>query len=257
MEGWQSSAALNLAHDGVGLQLSGGVNMAESFRGAQVGVVNVAGAVDGLRLGVVNVAKQTRGFGLGVVNVTDHEDGESFAIINLVGNGIHDVAVYGTDVLLSNLAVKFGSRHLYTTFSLGFQPGTAVADGGGPLHLDSGNRRWGFGGGLGWRQPLSDGFLHMLEIEAVTTNVQPELTGPGNDVDFTIPGKHLMLNTLRAQLGLRLAPHVALLAGVGANVLVAQENADFTGPFSSWGQRYQSGGTTVRIYPGFLLGLQI
>ncbi|HVV49482.1 MAG TPA: caspase family protein, partial [Polyangia bacterium] len=114
--GLQSAAGLNVADDGSGLQLSGGANVARTFRGAQIGVVNVAGRGDGFRLGVVNVARETRGFQLGVVNVAARDDGESFALLNLVGNGIHDLAVFGTDALLSNVGLKLGGRHLFTSF---------------------------------------------------------------------------------------------------------------------------------------------
>jgi hypothetical protein len=104
---------------------------------AQIGVLNAAGVSDGFRLGVVNVA--------------EHDDGKSFAILNLIGNGIHDVAVYGTDALLSNVGVELGGRHLFTSFSFSYQPGDATAS--GPVRLAGGDRRWGYGGGFGWSGP--------------------------------------------------------------------------------------------------------
>ena len=244
--GLQSAAGLNLADEGSGLQLSGGANVARTFHGSQIGLVNVASAADGFRLGVVNVAHETRGFQLGILNVAAHDDGESFAVLNLIGNGIHDVTLFATDALLSNVGIKLGGRHLYTSLSFSYQPGDDL--GAGPAHLVSGSRRWGYGGGVGWRFPLRIGPLEQLDVEAVTTTLAPQLSAPDNNV---------MLNTARATLSIGVAPHTSVLVGVGANVVVATDERDFTGPLAGWGPTYHDGATTVHLYPGLLLGLQL
>jgi hypothetical protein len=259
--GLQSAAGLNLTDEGSGLQISGGANVARTFygsqigvlnltkegsHGSQIGVVNLASAADGFRLGVVNVAHETHGFQFGVINVAAHDDGESFAVLSLIGNGIHDVALFATDALLSNVGIKLGGRHLYTSFSFSYQPGDDVE--AGAVHLSSGSRRWGFGGGFGWRQPLRLGPLQSVDIEAVTNTLAPTLEASDQGV---------MLNTARATLAFGIAPHTALLVGAGVNVVVAPSNRDFDGTFAGWGGTYHDGATTVRLYPGFLLGLQI
>jgi hypothetical protein len=244
--GLQSAAGLNLTDEGSGLQLAALANVARSFHGAQIGVVNVAGAADGFRMGVVNAAGRTHGFQLGVINVASHDDGESLAVLNLVGNGIHDVAVFGTDALLSNVGIKLGGRHLFTSFSFSYQPGDDVA--AGPVHLVSGSRRWGYGGGLGWRVPLGIGPLEHVDLEAVTNTLVPHLSSADNNV---------MLNTARATLSIAVAPHTSVLVGVGANVVIATDQQDFTGPLAGWGPTYHDGATTVHLYPGLLLGLQM
>jgi hypothetical protein len=271
--GLQSTAGLNLADEASGLQASAGANVARSLHGAQLGVLNVAGTADGFRLGVINaaqdtrgfelgvvnvaqkthgfelgvlnVARETQGFRLGVVNVAAHADGESLALLNLVGNGIHSLSVYGSDALLSNIALDLGGRHLFTSFSFSYQPGDAVA--AGPIHLVRGSRRWGYGGGLGWRQPIGVGPLDHIDIEAVTTNLVPELSD----------GKGVMLDTLRVTLALTVLPRVSVLVGAGANVMVGTDSRDFDGLGTGWGSTHHDGATTVRLYPGFLLGLQI
>ena len=257
--GLQSAAGLNLVDQGSGLQASAGANVARSFHGAQIGVINVAGASDGFRLGVVNLERETRGFQLGVVNVgrethgfqmgvvnvAAHDDGESFALLNLIGNGIHDLSVYGTDALLTNLGIELGGRHLFTSFSFSYQPGDATA--GGPIRLTRGSRRWGYGGGLGWRQPIGVGALDHLDIEAVTSNLVPDLSD----------GNGVMLDTLRVTLAIAVMPQVSILVGAGANVSVATDSRDFQGLGTGLGSTTHDGATTVRIYPGFLLGLQI
>jgi caspase domain-containing protein len=244
--GLQSAAGLNLTEEGSGLQLAAGANVARTFHGSQIGVLNVASAADGFRLGVVNVAQETHGFQLGVINVAARDDGESLAVLNLVGNGIHDVALFATDALLSNVGIKLGGRHLYTSFSFSYQPGDDVP--AGPAHLVSGSRRWGYGGGLGWRIPLGIGPLEHVDLEAVTNTLAPRLSSTE---------KNVMLNTARATLSIGVAPHTSVLVGVGANVVVATDQQDFTGPLSGWGPTYHDGGTTVHLYPGLLLGLQM
>ena len=244
--GLQTAGGLNLTDEGSGLQISGGANVARTFHGAQVGVLNVAGAADGFRLGVVNVAHETRGFQFGVVNVARHDDGESFAVLSLIGNGIHDVALFATDALLSNVGLKLGGRHLYTSLTFSYQPGDDL--GAGPAHFVSGSRRWGYGGGLGWRFPLGLGPLEHIDLEGVTTTLSSQLSSANNNV---------MLNTARATLSIGIAPRTSVLVGVGANVVVATDQQDFTGPLAGWGPTYHDGGTTVHLYPGLLLGLQM
>jgi hypothetical protein len=246
LRGVQSAAGLNLADEAEGLQLSGGLNVARDVRGAQIGVINVAQTASGLRFGVINVGRDTRGFSLGVINVAAHDDGESFALLNFIGNGIHDLTLFGTDALLSNIGLKLGGRHLYTSFTFSYQPGDDVV--AGPVRIESSSRRWGYGGGLGWRQPVGLGRLTSIDIEAVTNTVSPTLEASGSGV---------MLNTARATLNVSLTPDVALLFGAGMNVVVATDNRDFSGALSGWGATYHDGATTVRLYPGLLLGLQL
>lgn len=244
--GLQLAAGLNLADAATGLQLAAGANVTRDFHGAQIGVVNVARAAEGFRLGVINAARQTGGFQLGVVNVASHDDGESFALLSLIGNGIHDLALYGTDALLTNVGIKLGGRHLFTSFSFSYQPGDALA--AGQVSLASGSRRWGYGGGLGWRLPLGVGPLDHLDLEAVTSTVTPALSSTDDKV---------MVDTARATLALSVARYTTVLLGVGANVVIGTDGRDFSGPLASWGGTYHDGATTVRLYPGFLLGLQI
>jgi hypothetical protein len=66
-----------------------------------------------------------------------------------------------------------------------------------------------------------------------------------------------MLNTARATLALSVARYTTVLVGLGTNVMVGTGGRDFNGPFAGWGSTYHHGATTVRLYPAFLLGLQI
>jgi hypothetical protein len=262
MKGLQISGVASAAQYMTGLQLSGVVNAADEMRGLQLGTVNVVrdgngsmqlGVVNvgvetaGFRLGVINVARRTRGFQFGVINVAEKDDGESFALFNLIGNGIHNVAFYATDAMLTNLAFKIGGRHLFTSLGASYQPGDALV-GGGPERFKYGTARWGADFGLGWRFYLPAGRLEALELEAHSTNVY-EVWG--------VSGHAPQLNALRLTASVRVARYLSIIGGVSANVAVAQEGTDLDLGFSGLGDVYHSGATTVRIYPGALLGLQI
>ncbi len=245
LHGAQFAAGLNLARHLEGAQI-GVVNYAQDAGGAQIGVVNGAGRGAGARIGVVNVASEAHGFQLGVINVAARQDdGESFALINLIGNGIHEATFFATDVMATNLAFKFGGRHLYTTLGYGFQPGDDLP--AGAAHFTRGTRRQGFEAGLGWRFPVERGPLAYLELEGDQVTLVNSWTTP-NDAP--------MVSTLGVHAGIRLIKDLVLLAGAGVNVAVGTDGQDADIALGLQNVSH-SGGTTVRIYPGLLLGLQI
>ena len=264
MRGAQLAAGVNFARAASGLQAAGGANVAEAAdgaqlapinyatasHGAQIGVVNAAGDADGLRIGVVNAARRTtRGFTLGVINVAPHDDGESFGVLNFIGNGIHDAYAYASDLFLTNVGVKLGSRHLYTSFGLGYQPGDDVAvEPNGSLTYVRGSRRFGLAGSVGWRIPVDHGLLSYLEIEAADVNVRSHWNNWNDQPQVA---------TLRLIAGMRLAPDFAVIAGAGVNTTIGINNVDLDLGFGLPQSVSHDGGTTVRVYPGFLLGFQI
>jgi hypothetical protein len=245
MRGLQLAGAVAVADEVRGLQLAT-VNAALTQRGMQLGVVNVVDDGAGLRFGVVNYARQTRGFQFGVVNYAKHDDGESFAIINVIGNGIHDFAAYATDAMLTNVAVKLGGRHLYTSLGASYQPGDALP--AGTQTIPRGGARWGTGLGVGWRFPVPAGPLEALEVEAHGMNVYRA---------WGVSGHPPLLGALRVVALVRVAPHLSLLGGVAGNVVVGQQGGDLDLSLGGPEQVVHDGGTTVRIYPGFIAGLQI
>ena len=260
MKGLQMAGGANWVGEGRGLQMAGGVNLAQRFTGLQMAPVNYAGTMDGFqfgvvnastaangfRFGVVNATGTSRGFQLGVVNVAKHDDGESFALINVIGNGIHDVSLFATDVMLTNVGFKLGGRHLYTHLMAGYQPGDELPAGTETFSADT--RRFATGVGVGWRFPVERGVLSFLELEGDWLQVRPVWKWTED-----APA----MGSLRLQAGLRIAPHLALLAGAGVNVAVATDGRDLDLGLDVAQGVYHSGRTTVRIYPGLLLGLQI
>jgi hypothetical protein len=230
-----------------GMQL-GTINVARNMNGIQLGVVNAGVDASGFRLSVINVARRSRGFQFGVVNVAERDDGESFALLNLIGNGIHDVAFYATDAMLTNLSFKLGGRHLFTSLGASYQPGDALPAGGGPERFERGTARWGTDVGIGWRFELPTGRFNMLELEAHSTMVY-EVWG--------VSGNAPAINSLRLTGGYQVARYLRVIGGVTANAVVAQDGTDLALNPGGLGGVYHSGDTTVRLYPGVLLGLQI
>jgi hypothetical protein len=236
---------VNYARRMRGFQL-GTVNVAGEAHGFQLGVVNAGDTASGFRFSVVNVARETRGFQFGVVNVAKHDDGESFAIINVVGNGIHALDAYASDVFLTNLGFKLGGRHLYTQFGAGYSPGDAVAAGTQVYSHSTG--RWGPTIAFGWRFFTEAGRLEHLDLEAGSATIY-RLWGANGDA----PG----VSSLRLVAGVRLMPHLKAVAGLSANVAVGQKGSDADLSLGGPEITGHDGATTVRIYPGFVAGLEL
>ena len=260
--GAQLAGGLNLADEINGAQLAP-INIASSTRGLQLGVVNVAGESTGAQISVINVAKRSRGFNVGVINIAKEHDGETFGLINIIGNGIHDVAAYATESMLSNVELKLGSRRVYTSFIFAYQPGdelATAAPGQPPTPLDRGSRRFGLGLGVGYRQPLDVGRLRFLEIEVSSLDLQSRLgRSPNGDVQINFGGSDNspILASTRAIVGVELARGLMAIGGLSMNAAIGWSGRDAdVGPHFL--QRVdRSGQTTIRQYPGLLLGLEI
>jgi hypothetical protein len=259
--GWhgvQMAGGLNLVDDLSGAQLAP-INIAHKVTGLQLGVVNVSGEASGSQFGVVNVAKHSRGFTFGVINLAREHDGESFGLVNIIGNGIHDVAAYATESMLSNVELKLGSRRVYTSFIFGYQPGDALLAGTTPQRFARGDRRYALGLGVGFRQPLDAGRLRFFEIEVSALNVEPGFRSGTDDSGFSFDfgNDAPLLASTRAIVGVELYRGLTAIAGLSMNAAIAWGGRDLDiGP--GFLQRSDtSGQTTVRQYPGLLLGLEI
>jgi hypothetical protein len=260
--GLQAASGANLARRAAGVQIAAGANIAGELRGAQIGdinyagggrglqlgIVNIADTLTGTRLGVINVARSSRAVEIGLINIAEHADGESIALLSLIGNGIHEVAVYSSDVMLTNLGLKLGGRHLYTELGVGYQPGDDLPAGTAPARFSRTNARWGWGAGFGWRFPIGAGVLEAAELEAFSNSIQPA---------FQVIDNAPQVASLRMLVNLRFAPHLTLLAGLTGNVAVATHSQDADLGLGLPENVVHSGTTTVRIYPGALLGLQL
>jgi hypothetical protein len=192
------------------------------------------------------------GFKLGVVNIAREHDGETLGLINLIWDGIHSFAAYASDTMLSNLELKLGSRHLYTSVQFAYRPGDDLA--AGTEHFQSSSRRYGFGLGLGYRQPLAAGRLRFLEVEASALDVHSSFDS-GNVFNFG--NDHPLLASLRLLLGFEIWSGLHAVVGISQNTAIAWGGRDLNIGSGVLQSVQHSGQTTVREYPGLLLGLQI
>jgi hypothetical protein len=193
-------------------------------RGTQIGVVNVASDVSGAQIGVVNVARRN--------------DGLSFGILPLVGNGYNHVTSWASDVSLANVGFKLGTPHVYTLWGFGVTNGdrvrkeTLLA-----VHF-----------GVGAHVTPWDGPL-FLDIDVVASSVdRSSELGENNDSQ---------LGTLRLMVGWQLARHLAVVGGPTYNVQTSWNGTDRQPGFGVAEHVIHDGSTTVRMFPGFVLGLQI
>jgi hypothetical protein len=246
--GDELAGGVNLADQISGAQLAP-LNVAAASTGAQIGVVNVASEETGAQIGVANVAKRSRGFKLGVVNVAGEHDGDTFGLVNVIGNGIHDVAVYATETMLSNVELQLGSRHIYTSYSFSYQPGDGVTTDANQIQqFHRGTRRIGYGLGIGYRKPLVAGPLRFLAIEAHGISVAS---------DFSRYDNTPLLASARVIAGFHILPGISAIAGLSDNVAIGLDGKDLDIGPGFLQSVSRSGGTTIRHYPGLLLGLQI
>jgi hypothetical protein len=254
-KGAQVAGGVNLADGISGAQLAP-LNIASMSSGAQIGVLNVAGDETGAQIGVANVANRSRGFKLGVVNFAKEHDGDTFGIVNIIGNGIHGVAAYATESMLTNVALQLGSRHIYTSYIFGYQPGdavttTTVTSGSSVTTVEQfhrGTRRIGYGLGIGYRQPLDLGPVRFLAIEA---------SAMGITSDFSTMNNTPLYASMRAVVGIQVVRGLSVIAGISDNAAIGLEdkNLDIGPGFLQSDSK--SGSTTVHHYPGLLLGMQI
>ncbi len=246
--GAQLAGGVNLADQISGAQLAP-LNIAAASTGAQIGVVNVANEETGAQLGVANVAKRSRGFKLGVVNVAGEHDGDTLGLINVIGNGIHNVAVYATETMLSNVELQLGSRHIYTSYSFSYQPGDEVTTDSNQIQqFHRGTRRIGYGLGVGYRQPLAAGPLRFLAVEASATSVVSDFSNYNNTP---------LLASTRVIVGFQIFRDLSAIAGLSDNAAIGLDGKDLNIGTGFLESVSRSGTTTIRHYPGLLLGLQI
>jgi len=217
----------------------GVVNVAGRLRGPMIGVVNVGGDVDGLQLGVVNVARKVRGLQLGVLNVGESVSGASVGVLSVIGDGYHDVALWGSDILPTNMGIKIGSRHVYTLLGGGI----------GPSDRDDNTPLYGVHFGLGVHvTPGIERFF--LDVDAVGTQFATN--------DDWASEENNTFAAARVTAGYRLLRYLSLTAGLAYNIDVRKTDDTFERPGLGWLEHKQTSGSwEIRQFPGFLLGLQV
>lgn len=240
--GGQVSAA-NVALNGVvGLQ-AGAVNVATGsvfggqasalnvvtgpVTGAQVGVLNVGGDVTGAQVGVLNIATTVKGTQVGLLNIAK-ESTAPIGLLNVITKGTFRTAVWANEMQVVNVAVKLGSRNVYSQVTGGVNPrsGTRLSLSLGlGLHLD-------FGPFYG-------------ELEADVGNLYEPAS--------LFRNANLLLLNQRLMVGYQFTPVISAFAGPSFTQVVSFTRSDVTG-LTPWGF---DTGPGVRLVPGFVAGAQL
>ncbi|MBL8940096.1 MAG: caspase family protein [Archangium sp.] len=195
--------------------------------GAQVGVLNIGGDVTGAQVGVLNIASTVKGTQIGVLNIARESDAP-IGILNVITKGQFRAAVWANETQVVNLAVKLGSRNVYSYGTVGLNPrdGARLFAGLGlGLHLDFGR------------------FYGQLEADTGTLMWLSTITRPA-DV--------LAVNE-RLTVGYQFADAFSVFAGPSFTQLVSFTRSDLTA-LSPWGIDPRQG---VRLVPGIVIGAQL
>jgi hypothetical protein len=226
--GFQGSAGVNWVGGAMtGLQATAGFNRAESVAGLQLAVLNVSGDVTGAQVGLINVAEEVRGVPLGLMTFEE--------------KGQRHLEVYSSDVQLTNLAVKFGGRYVYTALLAGIGPDD---------RLD----RYSLGLGFGVHIPLMPRLWLDLDLAGSTVHA----------VKRPFRGENLLAQT-RAMFGIQVARHFAVFAGPTYNAYFAFSPEDrrkvTTLPVREHAFDPESSvfeeGSSVQYWPGVQLGVRL
>ncbi|MFN3202602.1 MAG: caspase domain-containing protein [Bradymonadia bacterium] len=122
--GVQAAGVFNLSSGAyAGSQLAGVTNIGEQVTGAQLSAVaNVGGDVTGAQISLVNVARHISGVQIGLVNVADSMDGVPIGLVNIIGDGILEMGVWSSDLAVTHVGLKMGSRSFYTILATSLRP---------------------------------------------------------------------------------------------------------------------------------------
>jgi hypothetical protein len=220
-----------------GLQAAGISNYArENAQGIQVaGIANVSTrGIAGVQIGgIVNYAKRVKGAQIGLINIADTSDGVSIGLINIVRTGYNKISIFTNEVLNFNVALKTGSRRLYSIFLAGINP-------------SSNNKAFTYGYGLGTELQLGNRF-----------SVNPEATCQylylGNKRNTNL------LNKMSLQANMKIVKGLTVFAGPSFAVYYSNQEYGISGykyrlPYNSYNS-FDLGSDKVSGWIGWNVGL--
>jgi hypothetical protein len=178
-------------------------NLAGTIKGLQTAVVNGAGEVNGAQIGVLNVGGTVKGVQIGVLNIADDVQGVPIGLFSYVRQGRLEGDIQVTDSGLTTLGVNSGTQRVYSILGVSNLP---KADGN---HL-------GLNLGLGVQFPLSATTFSRLEITG-----GPVQENPSSAANWT------PVNSYKGMLGWKIAPRLAVKAGLSLNYAHLREGSSF------------------------------
>jgi Caspase domain len=222
---------VNVAGDGSrGFQGSVLNMLPGAFSGAQLGVVNIGGEVVGLQAGVVNIATRVSGTQIGVVNVAQNTTAP-IGLVNVMSQGEFHLAAWASESQLANIALKLGSKNVYSFIEAGVNPrgflGQATFSAGLGLGVRIRPNRW-YG-------ELEASALSFLETDQLF------------DTQAFAAG-------LRLHVGYQVTGQVAVFAGPQVQTVIELSSDEGPlDPFSPWGFSLSR---QVSLVPGIVIGAQ-
>ncbi len=230
--GLQLAGVMNATGRGSGVQLAPGNYAKQSLRGAQIGLVNVGGEVRGAQIGLVNIACRVHGAQIGLVNVSSAADGVLVGPVSYVSSAAKSFEVWTSPLSPLSVAWRLGRGRVYSLLAAGAQP-----------FADTPRLSLGAGTGVELRRwdaisLESDALLHYLLY------------------DYDPSGTDAWVGQLRAKLLYRVRTGLTLLGGVSLNAAVSDETESEELAFALDGA-FESGDTTVRIWPSLFAGIRL
>ncbi|HYV95112.1 MAG TPA: hypothetical protein VE978_25275 [Chitinophagales bacterium] len=232
--GLQIGGVINLAlanKPSVGWQIAGvtNVSLGDLHGGQLSGVLNIANRFTGTQISLINFSKKITGFQLGLINIADSIHGDALGLFSVSVNGIHNLDVFGSEILYGSVALKLGSPHIYNIFAAGAAPIDTIT-------------RIGFGIGLGGHISFNRVFIN---VDGMSWTIHNNTLRDWNNVN--------LWNQIRLMAGFQFTKGFAAYAGPTANVQVYHNTYPSIAPYTS----YQHIGTTnVDGWVGFVVGLQ-
>ena len=205
-----------------------------SDRAAQIAVVNVAGELTGAQIGVVNIARKMKGTQIGVLNYADELDGAPVGIFSFVRKGQIHVDLWASETSIANMALKTGSKHFYSILATGFHPSDPY--------------RFSYGVGIGGHIPHGSRFVN---VEALSFQVYEDIA----EADRWNDKIHL-ISKLRLIGGWEINPRFSAFAGLTLNVFVSEVNDGEHIAIASFYEYNDADKRWVRMWPGFVAGIQ-
>lgn len=125
MDGLQiGGIATTAIGESAGGQIAGIASLATTHTGAQIsGVVNMAQTIDGVQIGLINVGEQVNGAQIGLINIARRMRGAPIGLINIIGDGVHSLEAWGSDLQPFNAGVRLGSQAFQTVIAIGADEG--------------------------------------------------------------------------------------------------------------------------------------
>ncbi|WP_028974166.1 LA_2272 family surface repeat-containing protein [Spirochaeta cellobiosiphila] len=243
VSGIQSTGLINIimGQQTKGLQLSGIINSAHDFSGAQFGGYNRADKLKGLQFGFVNKATETNGMQIGLVNFNKHQKGFNLGLINISEDGIFHPTYWMDQNQYSYIGFQQGTKHFYTIAYAGM-PNEDLFEQTDYAIL---------GVGLGIREQYKQIFLE-TDLSAQTIAIKQI---PFESDNYHL-SEHNVYPSYRIQGGFYLTKRIALYGG--ANWIASIDDVTFESEiFEGDFEQLSWKGTDFKLYPRYYFGIKL